>query len=315
MTRSTLTALVSIAILGTSMAQGGLWQDVYRGLDFAATPLGGPLQSAGDGTRINGARSGRLRIVPSGIGPGYQLEFDRTFGNDSRGRPEVLRFGGLGELQLSGQSQFTLGYNGKEFRTARASFGLGNLAYELRSKVGAQDAELTGTLNAFSELELNPLGFYSVQVNVSNTDSQFKLDGVVVRDSQDSNFDIGPISIEGNIFVDGAVALLSALGVDTSPLENIFPKSPIDQINNTIAGGIQETRAVAGASANADLATLLLNTVLGADQNAADTLLHGLAEGTLGGSSQGARTPPLSVPEPGMLLLAVLGGTVFGRRR
>jgi hypothetical protein len=282
----------------------------------AATPLGYPILRSSDGTAFNGARSGRLRIVPNGVGPGYELQFDRSFGVDSRGRPETLHLGGLGDLTLSGATQMTLGYNGKKFRTISGDVNVNSLAYDLKTKIGVQDAELTGTLSAANTFYVNPLGFYDLTLQVSNTNSTLKLDGVVVRDSDPTNFDVGPISIKGNLYVDGAASLLKQMGVDTSGIDQLFPESPIDQINAAIAASTQSTDAAANATASSkNLASLLLQTVLGHDETAGTQLMQSLAAGaTISGSSDAGTTVLTAIPEPGTLLLLAAGSAAALRR-
>ena len=63
------TVLVGMVVSLAASAQAGLYQDIYRGLDTLATPLGSVLATTADGTRVNGARSGRLRIAPSATIP------------------------------------------------------------------------------------------------------------------------------------------------------------------------------------------------------------------------------------------------------
>ncbi len=317
-------SVLLVGFLGACAAQADLWQNVFRGLGYVATPLGGPLSTTSDGTRINGSRSGRLRIVPNGLGGGYQLEFDRSFGLDTRGRPEVLRFGGAGELGLNGDVQATLGYNGRDFRTYRGDFVINNLGYNLRSKLGGQDASLTGVLNGGASFELNEWGFYNLQLEISNTNSQLELDGVVARDRDDTNFNVGPIVIEGNIFVDGLAALMNGLGLDTTALEELFPKSPIDQLNNppAVSTVLAETTATAQISNPAptggdELAPLLIQTVLRGDATAAERLIEGLAAGTVTNSHPVDEAPPnvLMVPDPGTLFLFAAGAAALGSRR
>ncbi len=325
MKRAVCAGLVFVGLVGSDLAAAGIWQDIYRVIELAATPSGFPLVATGDGTRVNGARSGRVRIAPRGFGRGYQLEVDRSFGVDSRGREETFRFAGLGEMTLSGSTQMTLGYSGRSFRTVQADVNVNNLNYDIRSQLGVQDARLRGTFSMSGELELNPLGFYNVSLTMRNANSEFLLNGVLVEDNQPMNFDVGPINIQGNLFVDGALALLTALGFDTTALEANFPRSPIDRINDAIRATLQANTLVAGTTVtNPDVAALLMRTVVQRDGGAADELLTSLTrtatpgEGTSADADAAAQhIPGALVPEPGTLLLTVLGGALVagGRRR
>lgn len=308
-----LVVLAIVLAFGGAVAHADLLQNVWRGLDLLATPSGSPLSTLADGTRINGARSGRLRIVPNGIGAGYQLEFDRTFGVDSRGRPETIRLGGLAELTLDGTTQLTLGYNGKgTFRSVHGDFVANNLTYSLRTTNGAQDMQLVGTLNVSNAFEVNPLGFYTVNVNIRNTDAQLFVDGVVARDQQTTNFDIGPIAVRGNVYYDATLAVLTGLGVDTTELEQVFPRAPTDQIDQAIRDALQQAGLVAGTSAEADMSSLLAKAVT--DQ-VTGRVLDGLVA-TSGATDEAGRTTPASpVPEPGTLVLFASGGLVLWHRR
>ncbi len=319
MRRSAASALVVTALLGVWSAQAGLWQDIFRGLDLAATPTGSPVATTGDGTRVNGSRAGRLRIVPNGvIGKGYRLEFDRSFGPDSTGRAEVLNFGGLGSLTLQGGIQATAGYTQfKKLYSGTTNLIANNLNYDLKSTVGLQDAELKGTMNLQAALQVNMLGFYDLTLNASNTNSTFTLDGVLARDDKTTNFDIGPIVTKGNIFADGALAGLSSIGISPDGLlSGAFPKSLIDQITSAIDQQLQQQSVVAGATAQTDLAPLLLRTVLGQDQAAAQELTSTLvAEADTSVGRQIADVSSAVVPEPGTLLLMAAGGALVGYRR
>jgi hypothetical protein len=315
--RSTL-LLLFVGFVCTS-AQAGIYEQLFRGLQVAATPSGFPLFSNGIGGRVNGARSGRVRIVPSGVGPGYQLELDRSFGVDSTGRPEIFYLGGMGQLQLNGGLQWTAGYNGEKFRTYRSDFALANLSYDLSTNFGVQDAELTGVLNANSFMRVNPLGFYTIELDVANTNSALELDGVVVRDNEELNFDIGPISVEGNLFVDGLAALLTGLGVDTSGIEGFDPESPIDRITDEIEQALQAAASPNLGDDTAELAPLLLTSVLGQDQDAARRLVDGLVNDEVQNSApqpevseEGAAQ--VQTPEPASALLLVAGAALLLRR-
>lgn len=320
MKRIALGLLVLFAAQGAVTAYAGFVDNIYRGLEILTTPLGGPLSTSSDGTVFNGSRSGRVRIVPSGIGEGYQLELDRTFGVDSRGRAETLHLGGVADLTLSGPIQITAGYNGRGmFRTYRGEFGASNLGYLLRTKTGAQDATISGTFNTSTAFEVNPFGFYNLAVDISNSNASYALDGVVIRDEQDMNFNVGPINIQGNIFYDMALSLLNSAGVDTSDLEELFPRSPIGTINEAIQDAIQQRDVVAGISSEYSHAALLARAVIGQDSGAAEALFADLAIAPTATTAvaDAASTPALAVPEPGALLLLTFGASTiwYWRRR
>ncbi len=225
----------------------GLWSDFYRGLEFFATPSGGPLLSAGDGSRVNGQRLGRLRIVPNQPGRGWDLELDRSFGPDSRGRPETLDLGPL-ELTLDGDTQTTAGFTRRGFLTGNINSVVSGLNYSLAGKTGAQDVLLTGTFDAQTNVEINQFGFYNITLAMANTDSTMTVDGIVADGTDNTDFNIGPINVQGNIFVDAFVGLLGTLGADTSGLEALSPSSPIDRINDAIQEQLRATELVAGTA-------------------------------------------------------------------
>lgn len=304
MLRTRLLSLTLFAGLGGSTAFGGLFEDIYRGMDILSTPSGGPLLQTGDGTRVNGQRSGRLRIVPEQFGKGYTLEFDRSFGPDSRGRPEVLDLGAV-ELELAGATQATMGYTRRGFLVGNADVTMNNLSYSVRGKTGAQDAELRGTFNLNQSLEVNQFGFYSLTLNASNTNSQFLLDGVLAQNQKDANFDIGPIVVKGNIFYDGVLSLLSAYGVNTDGLAQTTPKSPIDRI----ADAIQQQALVAGIQLADGTTTGLIDT-------AALTMIAGeQVSSSLEVSQDAPARGNQTVPEPSTLVLVGLGSLALYRTR
>ncbi|MCG3125606.1 MAG: hypothetical protein CHACPFDD_00431 [Phycisphaerae bacterium] len=321
-------SLASVLFLGLMVppiyAQG-LWNDLYRGLQLFSTPSGGPLGFSQDGSAINGNRNGRTRIVPNQLGNGWRLELDRTFGTDSRGRPEIFD-AGLGELELSGSTSATLGFTRrglphKPIFIGSGDFAASNLNYALRFKSGAQDAELTGTLNAASTFEINQLGFYEVDLNVQNTTSSLTLDGVAVDSEDRTDFDIGPIALKGNIFVDGAVALLRSAGVDTSAIEQLFPGSPIGRIGDEIEAQIRAAN-VAGVTFTrdgVDTASLMADAQTAVVREMFSYSLRSSLAPVIGGNA--ALTAPASdngqnqsTPEPATWML-IAGGALLALRR
>lgn len=307
----------SASLLIVASARAGLFEDFYRGLGVLTTPTGGPLSLTSDGTRINGERNGRLRVVPNRLGRGWDIELDRGFGLDSRGRPEVYDAGAL-ELELRGSVQSTLSFTSRWFMTGTGDTTINNLQYAVRGKSGAQDVELTGVLNGAANMEINQFGFYTMRVDVQNTNSQLTVDGVAVRDTQNTDFDIGPINVQGNIFVDIFASVLSSMGIDTSEIQKFFPDSPFDRIGDEIAGLVRK----------AEFASSPMNSSLGDQsefvedaQKALMTKLFGFGPRSDAGSFaaltavQPHADTGFSVPEPSALLLLGLGGLIVAARR
>ncbi len=313
-----LVAVSLVAILCAPPLHAGFFERIYRGLDVLATPSGSPIFPSGVGGASNGNRFGRLRIVPDRAGRGYTLEFNRTFGTDALGRPEVLDLGAY-ELELSGAINSTMGFTRRSFGAdglAERGFLIGNgdlvvsaLNYSLRAKSGVQDVELNGTLNVSNNIEINALGFYEAAITVSNTNSSLIADGIAVEGDLDTDFDTGPISVQGNVFFDLFVLTLSSLGVDTEPLESLFPRSPIDLITAELQNTLDRQAAElskALESGDVDAAALGLR---------ADVL-----PGPVGSEfvSSGAATvgpaTPAAVPEPTIAATLALGGFLAFRR-
>jgi hypothetical protein len=291
--RATYGAAIIACLWAASPVWAGLYDDIYQGLLILSTPSGYPLLTAADGTRFNGQRSGRLQIQPNVPGNGYDVQFNRVFGLDSQGRPEVLDLGNF-ELQLAGATQATFGYTHRGPLIGTANITANNLNYSLRAKSGIQDATLSGTLNVAENIEINQFGFYEASINVSNTDSQLLLNGSLAQETIPENFDIGPINVKGNIFFDAFVALLSSLGLDTTQLQKLTPGSAIGQIIDDITQ--QVPALVAGAQVSNE-------GQLPLDPADMDIVPVVPAVDVLPAQSRSA----LAVPEPGTLLLLGMG--------
>ena len=305
MRRLAIWVLLVLVAWSMPSAQGGLFEDIYRGLELVVTPSGAPIIGTADGFRVNGQRRGRLRILPDSAGQGYTLEFDRSFGLDSAGRPEVLDLG-MYELELSGNTSATFGYTKRGMLIGNGDLVFNNLTYSLRGKTGAQDFDLRGTLGVSSSLELNQLGFYTLKMDVSNTNSALIVDGVLANDDDtDVNFDIGPISIDGNIYADAFMMIAGALGMDIAPLEQMFPGSPVDRLLQPIQAELENTAAlIAGLQLDGDDQ---LPPAPNVAELSAPSILSSQAITNLDGDKANSNL----VPEPGTLLLIGLGGLLL----
>ncbi len=299
---------VMVYALCAAPAGAGLWGELYRGLELVATPSGSPLSTLGDGSRVNGARLGRLRIMPNDFGDGHRLEFDRTFGRDSRGRPEILDLGQF-EVELAGATQMTASYTDRWLLTGNMEFVASDLNYRTAVKSGALDAQLTGTLDVANALEINQLGFYTIQINISNDNSELVVDTLSDSTNEELDFDIGPITLQGNVFVDLFISFMGAIGVDTTELSRLSPQSPADAVSAALADAWQRQALVAGYTISADAdGTLVFDPIdsLGTD-------VAPIVESARLVSDAPARYG-LVTPEPSAIVLLLLG-TLFLRRR
>lgn len=308
--RSLVTAgfVSGVAILGSSAAHAQLFQNILNGI---TTPVGQPSIP-----QVNGSRVGQLRVVPNQLGQGYRLELDRSFGNDQFGRPEVFDAGPF-ELELQGNMQATAGYTTRFFPIGTLEFGTTNLNYAFRSRTGAQDFDLVGTLNMNGRAEINPLGFYEVQLDLQNTNSQLAARGLGIEGDEDTDFNVGPISVQGNVFWDIGVGALAAIGVDTRELEDVFPRSPIGEIADQIQsayegafGGSGSTAKGRGTTRDLDLAAAYPDSELIAGlvtDLVTSQLQASFVEAAYGGG--------VAVPEPATFGLFVIGAVALIRRR
>ena len=299
------TLLVTAMTLCAAPASAGLFEDLYRAIDvFYATPTGSPTSVGPAGGSINGSRFGRLRIVPNELGDGFRLELDRSFGADRLGRPEVFDAGNL-ELELSGGTQATLEFTRRGIPTVDSTMIVNMLNYSLRGRTGGQDFVLLGQLDVTQAFEANVLGFYALNLNVNNAGSQLIGEGLGVDGARDADFDIGPISIRGNIFFDTLLALATSLGINTDELETVFPSSPIERINDEIENMLRQHEVLGEA-------------VITEWELSPATAWEGqpLGAPAVGGPETiGPAFDPAQAPEPASLVLIGLLGLVALRRR
>lgn len=305
-------AAALVLVLSASAAQAQFFQDLYQGFQYAGTPTGGPTFTSAGGGRANGQRFGRTRIVPNKLGKGYRFEFDRNFGADQLGRPEIFNLGNL-ELQLSGATSMTAEATKRGIPTGKFDFNITNLNYSIRGLTGFQDAVVSGTLDLTNQVRINPLGFYTYSLNLNNTNAQVQLDGLAADGTRDTDFDIGPINVKGNVYFDGFVALLASFGVDTSNLVGVFPNSPIDRIVEEIQTSLdKQSGALTQQASDGSGLTLgeLIDSGSGASLFGPDVSIElepiGQPVATLG---------PTTVPEPATLLLLGIIGLAATRRR
>ncbi|MBN2447504.1 MAG: hypothetical protein JXO22_12300 [Phycisphaerae bacterium] len=298
-------ALLLAVTLTAPTANAGFWGNVYQALDFASTPSGYPLSYTGDGLAVYGNRQGRLRILPDKVGNGYTLEFDRVFGTDTRGQPEVLDFGPL-EVELSGAVQSTMSYTNNGYLIGNGQWFVSGLNYRVSLDAGGVDATVSGTLNVSNTLQLDQFGFYEATINVANDGSTLSVEDLsdVVTD-EELDFDIGPVTVKGNVFLDAVILGLSALGVDTTGLQEFSGLSAVDQVAQALQDNINTQSLVAGVQITApdDFVGPINPAITGLDfSGTGDSAL-------LAPSADG-----LVAPEPASAVLCLLALAMLRRR-
>jgi len=309
--RFAISAALMLA-LSAPTAHAQFFEDLFQGFQTAGTPISGPLFTGPGGGQAGGARLGRTRIVPNRLGDGWRFEFDRNFGPDQLGRPEVYNLGNL-ELELAGQTDVTAEITRRGIPTATLDFNISNLNYAIRGLTGLEDVEIVGTFDLANDIRINPLGFYTYSLTVNNTNAEIRFDGLLADGELDTDFDIGPINVKGNLFFDAFVALLGSFGVDTSELVGVFPDSPIDRIVEEIQTSLAKQAGALTQQLRLD-GGLTLGEVVESGTGASLFGPDFSVEFEVYGANDTApfATP---VPEPATLLLLSLMGLVAARRR
>ncbi|MBN1347515.1 MAG: hypothetical protein JXQ73_32795 [Phycisphaerae bacterium] len=209
---TTLAVLLSVA---DPVAADDFWRTAARGLQFAgwAPPTGDIGVSRhvfGDGWTVQTTRQLSAVDLYGGI-VGIELRpgVDPTTGAST---PVSL---------YTETSIRNWGIPSARFRIATEQTGsLDNVVpvqYNLWLNTGAQDIRVEGQGSLEAQIDINLLGFYDIDAYVTNRGT-FEIDGVLYSDSGSTDYDLGPISLSGNIFVDALAALTAPLfaGADVS---------------------------------------------------------------------------------------------------
>lgn len=230
----------------------------------------------------------RVDGSPNPITKGFEVEATRFFIN------ETMDFG-AGTLTFSGP--LVLNARMAKRPIKGLTFGVSTndqpLEYTLTLRDALQELIIDGEITIEMQTSINGAGWYRKVINVTNRGT-LEADGLLAEADNNLDFDLGPIDITGNIFLDAVASLLDALGVDSSGLRGITSAGPL------VVLGEQEI-------ASMDLLDLSDPEQIARYVNS--VVLSGVAEAAKTAPAQQAASP---VPEPSTLaLLAVLSGSVL----
>lgn len=216
-----LIAVIAVLLVGTTEARADIGRRLFRGITYAMSPSIGTIQN-GPLPDNNVFRQHFIYNIP-GRGIGY--EFTRTFGTDSFGNAQQLDAGPV-NMALQGQIHNRIVLNRAIIPEINIQSDTGGAAlnYNLNVFTGAQNLGLQGSFTGNITGTLNALGFYNLQVIGNNTGTR-TADGMVYTDDQSTNFDLGPVNVSGNIFLDIAAGFFQATLNSLAASEFSIPSS------------------------------------------------------------------------------------------
>lgn len=250
-------ALVVVAAVG-STANAQLGRKLLEGISIPLSPtLGQPANGPLADQNIF-----RQRFLRNYFGDGYGYEFTRTFGPDSYGNVNQFDFGSLGSAAFQGSVHNRIEINRRIMPQIQLQMDTAGspLQYNINTAPGGQTFTFSGAISSNVTASINALGFYNLQVSASNTGTS-RLEGYVVTDQQSTDFDIGPINVTGNIYIDLAASLIQAIA--NTPLAS----SAADVPSNAT-----------GKAKNADGTPISIDASGLSDQQIAEMLGHALIQ-------------------------------------
>lgn len=341
---------VSARVSAVELGVGSLARNLFRGAEYAGNPQF--LSQPQNGPLFN-FNAFTQRVEYNRAGDGYTYEFYRFFGPDTYGNQNFLDLGPLNvqvfpDVSL-GQTQYT-GIHGRAGFTTRvipevffeaqtgeraltqntvnatSIFNVAPIGYSVSFNAGVQDFEWTGNILVDSTMSINALGFYDADIRIVNRGGA-SADGVLLSDSQVTDFDTGPVNVSGNLLLDAIGSLFQANGnpATSAPFQigsgAAQRQIAVDDLLAKVDAGEGLTDEEVQILVQEMFITAFLNDPLGTIQNGIPSTVPGF-EGfgfELTGDSSGAADSPSAdtetVPEPGMLLLFGVAGAIGYVRR
>ena len=281
-----MTAAIAVAVVATAApVRADLFRDVGVGLGYA-------------GFNIEGDRN-----ILSG---GADILINRNLvGN-------TLDFGAT-ELTVAGPISLSASYGGRLLNTydiaLRTALDADStafpLTYVLESDPGSQTAQVSGSLFIDANLSFNEFGFYDLDLTYSSR-QDVDTSGRFSNGSAQSDFDIGPINVSGNIVAD-ALALVTDPLFQATGTVNVFASfSGSASISQLLQ--IQDFDALQQLAENGFQADGGLFTLPGAKAFAD---LDGQFSSAASTGEPGGGAVAVLIPEPTVLILMLVGAPLI----
>jgi len=182
------------------------------------------------------------------------------------------------------------------------------LSYVFNSDTGFQSSQVSGTVLADVDFTINQLGFYDLSVLYSSRQSSMT-EGLLGDDSSTNDYDLGPIDISGNIYVD-ILAILTAPFYEQSgqpnPFESLSGSSQLQKLMEASATDLQSALADGSYPNEAANAKSLYAVSKFGFGNGDIPPGNGFGRGNGNGGGNG-NTNGGAVPEPAVLVLMLVG--------
>jgi hypothetical protein len=186
------------------------------------------------------------------------------------------------------------------------------LSYEFNCEFAGQSVEVPGTFLVDAGLAIDKLGFYNLGLTLSSR-QQVLRQGESAGEGTTRDFDIGPVTVAGNIYAD-------ALALITQPVyERLGQENPFEAISGL--DSLSDLLMTYTNTAKSTLASGFARPVEDEDAPIGGvpplTLYHGLA-GPAGSAALVPERSPAgnaAIPEPTALLLVLLTLPAMARRR
>lgn len=315
--RPAATAWAVVMVMGVCIETahaGDFWRTAARGLQFA-----GWVPNTGD-----------VGVYNTLVGDGWNLETTRDLN-------EWEIYGGAFGFELStGSGGVPVSFDTMlqlrrspiptvRLRVATDQTGTDSatpVAYDFWVNTGFQDVEIVGEGSLEAQIDINAFGFYDIDAFVSNRGT-FTIDGIAYADSGTLDYDMGPVSLSGNVFIDILAAVTAPLFEATNTANPLAVFSGRAKLQNQIKerdlliARLEAGEVLTDEEMNEIITTSMLASVFGGEGS---EMLDRVSESVQGASVSSGDEPMMTqtalMPEPISIgLWLVLSAAVLRRRR